>query len=347
MTEATQYQSIAELVAAGIVRIAEKPPHNWRDLDAVPSYTVPLLAEDYPAKTAVMWNAVYERLGMSDRNTMMIAAPKNAAVILSAFRRDPKYRGGGCGIGFKEVVVPLLNDVTPNAKAIGAVNIIKRTAKDRLVGANTDGLGYAIALEDLFVQRRDESLGGKKVLILGAGGSASAIAFALAERGAELTILNRTEERAHELAERLNRYRERTAAVAGGRNRIADALPRQDAVISAIDDPNSPLDRYSTLGTMALPVTDEAVGRNLEESRALLTAATPSLVVSDIRIRAEETAMLHQARELGLVILNGIPMVVNQGIEAFWWLYGDELSARGLRKEDVAAIMREAAAVTT
>lgn len=335
--------TVTDLVTAGILRVAERPPGNRRDFVRAPFLTVPLIAEDYPAKTAAMWNAAYARFGMPDTNVMMVADPKDASLILDVFRRDRRYRGGGCGIGFKEVVLTYLDEAVPLARAIGAVNIIKKIPDGRLVGANTDGLGYAVALEKLFVRTRDESLGNQKVLILGAGGSARAIAFALAERRAELTILNRTEDRAQELAERLNRYFERIVAVAGGRSCIASALLRQDVVVSVVDDPTSPLDAYSTLGPMELPVTSQRITENLTASAALLNQAKPSLIVSDIRIRREPTAMLAQARAFGFETLDGIPMVINQGIDAFWWLYGEMPSLTGQAKTEVAAIMRQAA----
>lgn len=343
-----EYQSASELLAAGILRIAKLPPANHHPARNLVSYTVPLIAEDYPAKTAVMWNAVYRALGMPDRNAMMIADPKDAGVILDTFRHDAKYRGGGCGIGFKEIVLAHLDEVLPLAQAMGAVNIIKKDERgpglaSRLIGSNTDGLGYAMALEEKF-RACGESLARRHVLILGAGGSAKAIAFALAEAEAELTILNRTEEKAHELTERINAHFGRHAASAGGREKIPHLLPEQDVVISTIDDPASPLDLYSTLGLMASVVSGGAIAENMRESAELFRRAKATLIVSDIRIRRQETAMLRQARELGFRTLDGIPMVINQGIEAFWWLYADTLGPQGQTKEKVAAIMRQAAA---
>jgi shikimate 5-dehydrogenase len=156
----------------------------------------------------------------------------------------------------------------------------------------------------------------------------------------ELTILNRTEEVAHELAERLTAYFEREVAVAGGRARILDAIPRQDVVVATLTIPAE----YSALGTgLDQPVSDQSVGENLAASAEVLIRGKPTLIVSDIRYPGDEFATIRQARELGFATLDGKPMVVNQAIEAFWWLYGDELSSQGRRKKDVAVIMREAA----
>lgn len=342
MMDTPSYNSILDLIRAGILTIAESVPRNFRNLEAIPFYTVPLIAEDYPAKTAVMWNAVYKKFGMLDRNTMCVADPANVKLITDVFRRDRRYRGGGAGIGFKEVVLPCLDSVTGEARTIGAVNIIRKEADGSLTGANTDGAGYAMALEAVLRTRR-ESLAGKKILMLGAGGSGHAIAFALTEKGATVTILNRTAERAHELAERLNTHFGKSVAFGGGRHLIPELLPEHHAVVSVIDDKDSPLDEYSTIGAMQLPASVEAIARNRAESEALLKRARPDMIVSDIRIRGEETAMLQQARKLGFPTLDGIPMVVNQAIQAFWWLYSPWLIADHRTQQEIATIMGEAA----
>jgi shikimate 5-dehydrogenase len=71
----------------------------------------------------------------------------------------------------------------------------------------------------------------------------------------------------------------------------------------------------------------------------LLKTVKPSAIISDIRIRNKETPMLKQAFELKLRILNGIPMVVNQGIRAFWWLYHEPLTKKGIDLSDVEDVM--------
>lgn len=341
--EQQSHNSVVDLIATGIVRFAEQPPGNWRKLEAVPAYTVPLLAEDYPAKTAVMWNAVYNAFGMPDRNSMVVADPTQVGTILDAFRRDPKYRGGGCGIGFKEIVLHYLDEVEPLAQAMGAVNIIKKAADGRLIGANTDGRGYAEALEEKF-RRRGETLAGKRVLLIGAGGSAKAIAVAIAQNGAQLLILNRTVPKAEKLAARVNAALGRRSASWGGLEKLAEYIADAEAVIAAVDAREPGFERYSALGMMEKSVTEASVERNHAEAAANLALANASLIVSDIRLRKQEIATLKQARELGFDTLDGIPMVVNQGIEAFWWLYGESLAPQGRTKEEVAAVMQQAAA---
>ncbi len=96
-------------------------------------------------------------------------------------------------IPHKESVIPLLDAVDPTAARIGAVNTIVREG-ERLVGYNTDWLGAVQALE------RERKLAGAKAVVLGAGGAARGVVFGLLARGAQVTVLNRTPERAAALA---------------------------------------------------------------------------------------------------------------------------------------------------
>ena len=334
--------NITTLIDEGIAHIAKLPPNNWQEASTVAPLTVPLIAEDYPAKTAVMWNAAYAKFGMPDRNMMVAAAPKDLARIMEVFRADSRYEGGGAGVGFKEAVVSHLDDITPLAKAMGAVNIIKKDNQNRLIGDNTDGEGYARSLESVLAAK-DIPLKDARILMLGAGGSGRAIAFALAGKGAQLTILNRTESRARELASALNGYFSNAVAFGSGRILLPSVIDKADAVVSVIDDAVSPLDAYSTIGDMILPVTSESIESNRSTAEQLLEKAKRSLVISDIRIRKGPTAMLSQAQALGFKTLDGIPMVVNQGVAAFWWLYQDQLIKRGISQADVEQVMRAAA----
>ncbi|WP_437886395.1 shikimate dehydrogenase family protein [Sorangium sp. So ce307] len=102
-------------------------------------------------------------------------------------------RGLGVSMPYKQAVIPLLDEIDPVAARIGAVNTIVND-EGRLRGYNTDWIGAVRALEEV------TQLGGARVLLLGAGGAARAVAFGLAERGAAITIANRDLEKARQLA---------------------------------------------------------------------------------------------------------------------------------------------------
>lgn len=338
---ATPYRSIRDLLADGVLRIAAKPPANPRDIGGASFLTILLIAGDYPARTPVIWNAAYREFGLPEVNVTTVADPKDTGLILDVFRRDRRYRGGGFGIGFKRAALPHLDMVEPSAAAVGAVNIAKKLNDGNLAGWNTDGLGCAISLQERFL-RRGKTLGGKRILVIGGGGTAGPIAFAIAEEGAIPHVANRTVSKAEAIARTVNQHFG-LVAVASGLESITEIIENIDAVVSTIDDPAHRLDEYSTLAPMPLPTTPEAIRENHSRAAEILKRAKRSLIVSDIRIRSRELPMLKQARELGFDTLDGNPMVVNQGYEAFWWLYGGMLARRGIRKEDVALIMRQAA----
>ncbi len=323
--------------------LAQMPAANPTSIEELlhwVNYTLTPIDHDYPGKTPALWNALYKKFGIDAIMAMVVGSPASVHDIIASCRNDPKYMGGGSGSGFKELVINELDDTTPLAKAIGAVNVIKRESDGRLIGDNTDGTGYAESLAHV-LSNQGQELKCSRVLILGAGGTGRAIAFALADRGASLVILNRTKSKAVELSQSVNAHFGKIAAIGGDRELIAEYLPSCAAVVSVIDDATSPLDEYSTLGIMDLPVTAESLETNRVSAAELLSTARPSLIVSDIRLRTKETPMLQQARELSFATLDGVPMVLNQGVAAFWWLYGDQLTERGVTKEDVAESMRE------
>ena len=100
----------------------------------------------------------------------------------------------GVTIPYKVEVIPYLDDLDQDARRIGAVNAILNQ-DGRLLGANTDGKGAVRALLEV------SALRDKRVLLLGAGGAARALAFALADEGSEPVIINRTLSAAQDLAE--------------------------------------------------------------------------------------------------------------------------------------------------
>jgi len=111
--------------------------------------------------------------------------------------QDLPMDGYSVTIPHKEAVIPLLDEVQPLARRIGAVNTIVRR-DGRLCGSNTDWAAAVQAIEDALPH--GESVRGRTVLLLGAGGASRAIAFGLVERGCRVAIANRTAERAVRLA---------------------------------------------------------------------------------------------------------------------------------------------------
>lgn len=200
-------------------------------------------------------------------------------------------RGVNVTIPHKTAVLPFVDALTPAAAAVGAVNtIINRSG--RLVGDNTDGIGFVRSL----TAEADFDPTGARVLVLGAGGAARAIAVELARAGAaHIGIANRTAARARAVAE---------AVVQQG----ADAVP--------LDlDPGgiAPEMRAADLLVQTTPL-------GLDRDTSLPVDAEllqPPLLVADVVYTPLETPLLRAARERGCKILPGWGMLLYQGVASF------------------------------
>jgi shikimate dehydrogenase len=289
-----------------------------------------------------MWNACYERFGLGCRNVAMVCRAGDLGEVLEILRGDDRYAGGGVGVGLKVEALPHLDRVVPLAETASAVNLIQKTRDGRLTGHNTDGDGYAWSLEEA-LEARGGRIRGLRVLILGAGGTGRALALALAQRGAEVVVLNRTAPRAALLATHVNRFVGRAACRAGGEEHLPAEARSADVIVNvSTKGAVGPLERYAALAEAPVPVTEEHVERNRMASRDLLASLSPSTMISDVVLRNGPTPTLALARELGLPTLDGVGMVVHQGVEAFCLLHEAEIQEAGITPKDVAAVMRQA-----
>ena len=195
---------------------------------------------------------------------------------------------------FKQSVVPLLTDLSPEAAAIGAVNTV--VFRDgRRTGHNTDSWGFA---ESFRAGMSGCSLA--DVLQFGAGGAGAAVAHALLELGAErLAVFDTSLERAEQLAERLNaRFAGRVTAPAD----IGPAFARATGIANT-----------TPVGMAKYP--------GLPFAPALLS---PRCWVAEIVYFPAETDLLKLARQLGCRTLSGLGMAVNQAVRAFELFTGIE-----------------------
>jgi shikimate dehydrogenase len=236
--------------------------------------------------TQVMIEAAYRDLGLDWRYLTIEVTPADLPDAVRGLRAMG-FRGGNCTLPHKIAVLPLLDDLSPAAKAIGAVNCIVRRG-DRLLGENTDGKGF---LES--VQARGP-IGGKSAVVLGAGGAARAVTVELLQAGlARLTVVNRNEARGGELAAALDR-------LAPGRTRF---VPWQgDFALPAGTD---------------LLVNATSIGLFPDvDARVPVDAATlrPPLLVCDLIPNPPRTRLLREAEAAGCDALDGLGMLVNQGV---------------------------------
>lgn len=328
---------INQLLESNIIQFGANAKNNPGNLE-FSNFALGIANKNYPAKTPLLWNRTYEALGLITRNIRTFGDPKNAPLIFKAFKNDPRYIGGDVGVGFKDRVLDLMDELEPLANMMGAINVVVKT-NGLLKGYNTDGAGYADSLEAA-LQQQGKELKDCNVVLLGAGGTTNAIAFALADRGAKLVILNRTVSKADELAFRINDYFGAEVADFGSRSEIPQHLPTAAAVVSIIDDPTSPLDQFSAIAPIELPVTEQSVQENHARARELMASLPKELIISDVMLRENDTATIALAKEMGFPTLDGVPMVTNQAIEAFWLVNETVLQKENITKDQIAKLMR-------
>jgi shikimate dehydrogenase len=240
-----------------------------------------------------MQNAAFEEMGL-DAHYDAFRVPKERlkAAVLGA--EAMSFGGLNLTIPLKEKALEI---VVPDdlAEDIGAVNTVSFGQEIR--GHNTDGLGSKMALE-----RAGARINGAKTLILGAGGAAKAIAYALAKAGADLEIANRNAARASDLAKKV-------AGKGFGLDEVSNLVPRAEIIVNST-----------------------SVGMN-EGDRRLIDGRLlhSGQVVFDI-VYNRETELLKDAELAGAVAIDGVSMLVYQGAEAIRIWTGKEAPAGVMEK---------------
>lgn len=233
-----------------------------------------------------MHNAAFGALGLDAHYEALGVTEADLPERVARLREDDVY-GANVTIPHKLAVIPLLDALTPEAQRVGAVNTILNRGGE-LTGHNTDVGGFLRALKDASGYDPES----RDVVMLGAGGSARAVGFALLRAGATLGIVNRTTSKAEALAGALGRYGN-VAAV------------RPDGVISAVQRAsllvNTTSAGHDTHGAGQLPLPHGILPREM---------------VVDIIYRPVRTPLLAAAEREGLKTQNGLPMLVYQGAEA-------------------------------
>ncbi len=339
-------KTIKELENEGIIKIAKIPQNNAIGFMYGKSHTITFVEDDYPAKTPIMWNAVYAAFELPHSQAMFVSQAKHLPEILDGLRRDRDYRGGGFGVGFKDQAAAYLDKVDDMARKIGAVNVVVKSSDGLLVGYNTDGIGYAESLAEFFM-KKGQYLAGKKVVLIGSGGTANAIAFALALRKMNVVILNRTVEKAQLLAKRINvhfGFSDDESVKFGAESEISKEVIDADVVLNvSTKGACGHLEKYLPLASATLPATKENIAENYRLSLEVFEKIPKHALISDVILSDGDTAFVAIAKEKKFQTLNGVPMVINQGVEAMWLVHGLEMEARGISKIDLYNVMKQAA----
>ena len=231
------------------------------------------------SKMYAMYNAAFEALGLNYAYVPLVVKDLKKAV---EGIRHLGISAVGVTIPYKIELIPFLDELDDNAKRIGAVNVVLNK-EGKLIGGNTDGEGAVMALKE------KTKIKGKKVILLGAGGAARAIAFAIKDAGGELIILNRTVADAQVLAKAVG-------VKFGDLNKLESEIKSADVLINS-----------TSVGMF--PKEDESL-----VSKELLHS---SLIIQEVVSNPRETKLLNDAKSIGCQTVFADKMLFWQGVLKF------------------------------
>jgi shikimate dehydrogenase len=220
--------------------------------------------------------------------------------------RALNIRGLNVTMPYKSAVINYIDRVDLSAQIVNSVNTILNK-ENLLLGFNTDGVGALRALRENGVEPK-----GRKVLLLGAGGAARAIAYTLAKEADELAILNRTLKEAQNLARMLERtLNKKVVAGSLSQREIQQNLQDSDILVNA---------------------TSVGMKPDADESPVAPKLLHPDMAVMDIVYNPMETKLAKHAEAAGAKVVSGVEMLIYQGAASFEIWTGKSAPVEVMRK---------------
>jgi shikimate dehydrogenase len=252
-----------------------------------------------------MIEAAYRHHGLDWRYLNCEVQPKNLGDAVRG-ARAMGWAGFNCSLPHKVAVIDHLDGLGESAAIMRAVNCAVRRG-DAFMGENTDGKGFLMSLDGIVDPR------GKKVIIFGAGGAARALVVELALAGAaSITIVNRTRERGAELVKLLN-----------------DKTPTRAALVLWTGTYKVPADADIVINCTSIGLYPHVDGK-LDLDTATLR---PGMVVADIVPSPPRTNLIRAAEAQGATIVDGLGMLVNQGVISIKYWTGVDVDASVMRRK--------------
>lgn len=247
-------------------------------------------------------NAGYAGLGIDDQFVYIASELTHLPEFLKGIRTMKHVRGLSCTMPYKQAVLPLLDQVNESAQKIGAVNTVVKD-DERLTGYNTDWQGFLAAIQP------HTQLKEKRVSLIGGGGAARSVLYALTSEGANVTIHNRNEDKAKQLAAEFN----------CGCTPLddADRLQKADVIVNT-----TPIGMQPDTNSMPIP-------------EAVLRAGQ---VVFDIVYTPYTTKLLHTAEARGATVIRGCEMLLQQAFIQFELFTGLEAPQDVMRQTLLAKL---------
>lgn len=259
------------------------------------------------SKSPMIHNFWLGKLGIDAEYRACHVQPDELAGYLTKRRLDRDWRGCNVTMPHKQAIMPLLNAIDPEARAIGAVNTVVRGSDGTVTGYNTDARGF---LEPLTAALQSKHLY-RMARILGAGGAARAIVAVLASRGFHLVLAARDPAKAQALLDEL---------VPGSDHYAADLAHFGLATDFVFDDREWLFD---------LVVNASPLGMAGQPPLAFDFSHTPpGSVIYDIVTHPLETPLLCEARQRGFATIDGLAMLIGQAAIAFEQFFGQTAPRR-------------------
>lgn len=257
----------------------------------------------------LLHNTAFSLLGLEDCSYEAIdIPPASLGEAIRDFKRQG-FLGLNVTIPLKEVILEFVDEQSDESSAVGAVNTLTFNG-DRVRGDNTDVYGVAAS-----IQKYRPQINGKLAIVIGAGGSARAITYALCDRfaPAEIVIANRSSERAMGLIKDLKPRTKQASlrAVALSGSEFGELLSRAAVVINA-----TPVGMYPAVDLS--PISDQAIFHSDQ-------------IVMDLIYTPLETRFLSQASRRGARTINGLEMFLHQGERSFEIWLGRQMPVEQLR----------------
>ena len=231
--------------------------------------------------------------GLEGQYTPCEVKPGGLKHFIDKYVRQGQYIGGNVTMPYKQDIMDMVDKLEENACAIGAVNTLWFEG-DTLVGGNTDAFGFSRNIE-----LAAPEMVRKKAMVLGAGGAARAIVYALIQMGFHhLYLCNRSIEKAQSLSQHFTSSPVSINVVPWSQRN--DVLPHQDLLVNS-----------TSLGMVGHPEIDICLDRLPKHA-----------VVSDIVYHPLETKLLAAARYRGLTAVDGLGMLLHQAVPGFARWFG-------------------------
>jgi len=243
-------------------------------------------------------NASFKTCGVSGDYSLFPVAPVHLQEIINLLEslRSGKIHGLNITIPHKQNILPLLDELTPTAQAIGAVNTVYMH-NGKLAGDNTDAAGFLVDMNKLYKVNPMNNGKIKSALVLGAGGSARAVTYALLNDGWSVTIASRRIEQAQELINQFSDQRSRLAGIEYHVRAISSITPSLSLLVNT-----TPLGMFPDIDTSPwfseLPFPSKAM-------------------VYDLVYNPKMTRLVRDAQSSGLPSKTGLGMLVEQAALSF------------------------------